>query len=119
MITVGDTFLMKTPGYSTEHLWIALHQFGTRVILVNVTTYRRGKDTSCVLNEGDHFFITRKSIINYDDMIDSEIADIEVALSANVINNLDPIEDDLLERIKEGATKSPRIKNKYKKYFLS
>jgi hypothetical protein len=54
----GDTFLIPEPGASYDsHLWIVLSNPAddeTKVLIVNLTTWRKDKDQACVLVAGDH-----------------------------------------------------------------
>jgi len=67
MINIGDTFYITSPHNNTTHLFVVISKpnESNKVLLVNITTYRTGKDTACSLQPGDHPFIKTKSIINY------------------------------------------------------
>jgi hypothetical protein len=89
-----------------KHLWIVVavneSDFDTAiyVVLVNVTSTAPGGDTSCVLERGDHEFISHRSYVYYGAIQErepSEIAHLEVQ---------PPCSADLLKRIREGLHRS-------------
>lgn len=66
MISVGDAFLIHTPpDYSTPHLYIIIAINNESALMVNITTYNTYHDCTCMLERGEHPFITHKSIVNY------------------------------------------------------
>ena len=74
MNNIGDSFLFENPVNSIKHLYfiISYPTHDNNILLVNVTKYKVGKDTSCVLYPGDHPFIKQKSIINYADPLEPD-----------------------------------------------
>ena len=104
MVTTGYAFLSPTPEYpDTFHLYIIISIVGTKAIMVNVTTNKTGKDASCVLQVGDHDFITHESVINYGDVKIPEIDKLKLAIDKEIMIPQEPISDDLLNRIINGA----------------
>ena len=118
MITTGFAFLSPTPEYpNTFHLYIIISIVDTKAIIVNVTKKKSGKDASCVLQVGDHDFITRKSVINYGDARMPEINNIKLAIDKRVLKPQKPVTDDLLIRILKGARNSKAFRQGYLKYL--
>lgn len=104
MITTGFAFLSPTPEYpDTFHLYIIISIVDTKALIVNVTTKKVGSDVSCVLQVGDHDFITRESVINYGDAKIPEIDNLKSAIDKKILKPQKPVTDDLLIRIVNGA----------------
>ena len=68
MLKAGDTFLLPKPG-RIEHLWIVLTipDQDNKAVCVNVTSKRDDSDETLVLKPGDHPFITKESVVHYED----------------------------------------------------
>jgi hypothetical protein len=120
MIQKGDTFLLKNPPkYDIAHLYIAISDpLDNKIIVVNVTKKRAGKDCTCELNVGDHRFIITPSIINYADAKDLDHKKLEEYLEAfGDQENNESVSPELLLRIVEGVHTSESFPPKYLKYF--
>ena len=119
MLRVGSTFLAPTPEYETEHLYIIISiiSSNTEALFVNITTKKAGKDTACILRPGDHSFIRHDSIINYGDAKIALISKLKEAISMKVFTKLEPVSDDILKKIQEGALISSAFPQKFLKYL--
>ncbi len=118
MITAKFTFLAPTPKYrNTFHLYIIISIVDTKALFVNVTTKKASSDVSCVLQVGDHDFITRESVINYGDAKIAEIDKLKEAIDKRIFKPQKPITDDLLIRILKGARNSKAFPQGYLKYI--
>lgn len=118
IITPGFTFLMRSPEYETKHLYIVIAVVGnnTKALCVNVTT-KKDRDMSCVLKAGDHEFVKHDSVINYGDTLAPEINNLKEAINKELIEPNKPIDDDLLNRIINGAKVSNAFPQGYLKYL--
>jgi hypothetical protein len=70
LLSCGDTFLVPTSLESIEHLWIVLTdpELGTnKAACVSITKRRPHSETTVILSRGDHPFITRESVVYYQD----------------------------------------------------
>ncbi len=118
MITPGFAFLSPTPEYpDTFHLYIIISIVDTKALIVNVTTKKASSDVSCVLQVGDHDFITRESVINYGDTKIPEIDNLKLAIDKEILKPQKPITDDLLSRILKGARNSKAFPQGYLKHI--
>ncbi len=118
MITDKFTFLAPTPKYrNTFHLYIIISIVDTKALFVNVTTKKASSDVSCVLQVGDHDFITRESVINYGDAKITEIDNLKDAIDKRYFKPQKPITDDLLIRILKGARNSKAFPQGYLKHI--
>lgn len=117
MINPGFTFLSRTPEYKTQHLYIVISIINTKALFVNVTTKKVSSDVCCVLNVGDHNFITRESVINYGDAKTAEIKNLEQAIKKHYMKSNEPVTDSLLSRIIKGAKNSNAFPQGFLKYL--
>ena len=121
MLSVGDTFLVSTaPYFDTEHLFIiiAIEKSSNSALMVNVTSHKGGCDESCVLNIGDHPFVTHRSVINYADARIANIDKIAESIASGSFKGHYPVSSHILERIQQGGLSSSAISFKCH-YFLS
>ena len=64
----GDTFFFE--GAVDNHLWMVLSdpaQNDKEVLIVHFATWKRWWDQACIINVGEHSFITRKTIVAYEE----------------------------------------------------
>lgn len=109
-LNTGDTLLVANPGGSYDsHLWIVLSKpelDQEHILLVNFTGWRPDKDQACILDKGDHPYLTKKTCVNY---ADSKIVTAEhigkLVRSRDLTKHI-PVALALLERIREGAMRS-------------
>jgi len=121
MLSVGDTFLIPTPPrFNAEHLFIiiAIEKSSHKALMVNVTSYKEGCDGSCILNVGEHPFLTHRSVINYADARITTVGAIEESLKQKFFKIHEPVSSDLLKKIQQGGLNSPAVSLKCQ-YFLT
>ena len=111
---IGITFVNKPTATLSSHLWIIISDtFGSpeKVVIVNLTTWRDRatelNDASCIVNIGDHRFVTGKSYISYFDAKCRETKALQEALNKGLITLDETCSDGLLVKILAGAAKSP------------
>jgi len=87
----------------------------SQILLVNVTTYKKDADVdnSCILEVGDHRFITRPSFILYRKAVFSNLELLSRGIEKRVLVPDIPVTEELLRRILHGAAKSPFLSRKY------
>lgn len=111
MANLGDTFLLAKPDIN-NHLFIVISdpaQDPDRIVTANFTSWRADKDQTCIVNSGDHRFLTRRSCVHYAEDRLIRLADYQRLLAAGAIFAHDPVADALLNRILAGAAVSPFI----------
>lgn len=108
----GETFLVR-------HLWVVVsdpHKNPDEVLLVNLTSVKQGVfcDDACMVDVGDHPFVTTKSFLYYREAkVESNTA-LERRISANPSILREPVSAEFLKRIRDGARKSRFLQNRYK-----
>lgn len=115
-LSAGDAFMTVSKGIR-DHLWIIVSDptlDKRNVFIVNVTSWKPEKDESCILEEGDHPFITHKSIISYADARITSVANLSAVYELNQIYLQQPVSAPILARIRQGVRNSPHSKRGHK-----
>lgn len=116
----GDTFHVRSPSSTKSHLYIVVTGVDAKgnLVIANVTTQDQGKDQSCVLNVGDHPFLTRESVVNYAEALIAKEENVLSGARGGVVQHDVPVPHDVLNRVQQGAIASPhteiRVKNAVK-----
>jgi hypothetical protein len=109
-MNAGDTLLIDAPGTTLDsHLWIVISDPALdpqRVVLVNMTSHRADKDQACVLEMGDHPYVSHRTCIEYRRAKVVRDGDMEALLSAGKISKSAPCSPALLKRIRDGVAAS-------------
>jgi len=126
----GDTFLIDDPGSGgrKEHLRIVLcapSGSPPTVFTVPLNTRTPVSDCTVVLHPGEHPLIRRESVIRYDLLVEMDIGNLELLERMNQLRTIttferrEPVSDELLSRIIEGATRSDMTPKKMLKALRS
>jgi hypothetical protein len=109
----GDTFRFVS---KDTHLWIVISDPAVnrdQVLIVNVTTFRSDKETTCRLNPGDHPAIVHNSCVNYAEArvySDSQLLHLEQKRRIVMYDKVCP---EILALIREGAVRSVHMRLRY------
>jgi len=104
----GDTFVFHDG--SDNHLWVVISNpeldVTAFVVIVNLTTYKVGKDSACILNPEDHPFIKHETCVQYADAraVSNVILD-RLADTVTIVLQ-GPVTPEVLDRIRRGAAES-------------
>jgi hypothetical protein len=110
----GDTF--RIIGKADNHLWVVISDpdgFPESVVFVNLTTFDRHKDQTVILGPEDHSFIDHKTVVAYDRARMATDAQLETLKQHGHLKLHDPIEGELLSRLRQGASQSPNIEQRF------
>lgn len=106
----GDAFLVS----GSSHLQVILAVLDeTSLIVCHFTTKRRYTDNTCVIKAGEHSFVNHETVVRYDQAHECGGEGLE-ALKRLVAKSFEPLNADLLARVKQGALDSPQIPEKIK-----
>ncbi|MEL7070135.1 MAG: hypothetical protein AAGN15_15980 [Cyanobacteria bacterium J06581_3] len=114
-IYAGRTLCLPIPSRQSPHLFIALtgsfSYQDSSIVLVNLTKLGSGrsKDTTAILQPGDHPFIRVATVVNYQDAFIATAANMLQLVTTGKANFMDDCESELLDRIQTGALHSPFI----------
>jgi len=112
---VGDTFYISDRGVDT-HLWVVISdpdRDAERVVLVSMTTYEDYKEDVCLLDVGDHPRLSRKTCIAYNEARMTTLEKLRVLQDRGHLIVQAPLSKEVLTRIRDGVSKSTKIKPKY------
>ena len=118
--SMGNTFINKSQPNLPEHLWMIISyvkQPLNEVVIVNFTTFDNKKDSSCVLDKGEHPFVKHRTSVNYYEarIVSSEkLTQLE---SYGLITRKEDLDDEVLAKILEGAATSPFLKLGIRKFL--
>jgi len=105
----GDTFRFADRALE-KHLWIVISDpmldVADPVVVVRLTTYREGRDCTCVLQPGDHPFITHATVVDYEWALDIPNAGLEGFVGDGRAFLREPVGSEVLGRIRQGAAES-------------
>lgn len=110
----GDTFTFVEKTVDVHrHLWAIISDplidIADPVVIVSFTTYREGKDATCVLQPGDHPFIKHQTAVDYGRAVDAPNAGLDACADRGELVLQEPLRPDILQRIRHGAAESPFI----------
>src|ERR1700730_3304378 len=107
----GYTFLLPTVDH---HLWVLLSdpaQDADNVLVVSVTTWREvGKDQACMIERGEHPFVTHTSCLAYIEARVLSLANLLTFKDGGYLKLQEPVSEDLLERMRQGAVATQNLK---------
>ena len=114
---LGGTCVIH-PDLGGHHLCVFLTDCAghpPQTIILNVTSWHRWKDQTLILQPGDHAFITRKSVIAYENACLLREWQVESVLREGI--SQPSASEELLLKIADGLTKSPFTPNKVKAFY--
>lgn len=106
----GDTFRFRS---KETHLWMVISDpeaDSSRVLIVNMTTFRPDKEQTCLLNPGDHECVEHNSCINYAESRVYSNAHLDDPLARDRIVLYSELRSEILAMVREGAARSTRMK---------
>ncbi len=105
----GDTFRFSDRVLE-RHLWVVISDplldVADRVVIVRFTTYRKGRDATCLLQPGDHPFIVHPTVVDYAEALDISNAGLDGFVGSGKAFLQEPVTPALLGRIRQGAAES-------------
>ncbi len=110
---LGFTFLLTE---ADRHLWIVLSNPKVdpeTVLLVSVTTWRPDKDRACMIQRGEHQFVTHDSCVSYLEARDASLAQLYALKDSGYLKTQEPLTPTLLKRVLDGAVNSRFLPIKY------
>ena len=111
MVKIGDTFQLANRNIN-DHLFVIISdpsQNPNQIVTANFTKWKADKDQSCIVDVREHPFIKVRSCVYYreDRLITLEQYE-KLLRSCDLVPN-EPVREDLLKRILEGAAISPHL----------
>jgi hypothetical protein len=113
-VKAGDTFLNPLAGTSFDsHLWMVISEPSDveECVIVNFTSWRQDKDLACVVEIGEHPYITKRTCVNYPGAKRQRVSDLEQLIAANHLESREPLSPELLQKIRDAVPES-KMNNK-------
>lgn len=120
MFEQGTTFLAGEEIHGSHHLWIVINkpeEHSNTALFVNVTTLREQSEKACVLNPGEHPFISRASCIRFASAKTAAVAQLEQLERDGKIIPKEAASETLVERIRAAARASVMLPQKFLNYL--
>lgn len=105
----GDTLIAALPNTSIDsHLWVVVSDPSQSedVLIVNFTSWRADKDQACVLNPGDHPYITNQTCVNYKDAKLCKASALDSLIQNGQMQSHAPMNKTVLKKIREAVLDS-------------
>ena len=116
MFTLGDAFLGGAQVHGTHHLWFVINtplEHGNTALMVNISSLSSVAETTCILQGGEHPFITRESYVRYGSTRQALVAELCRAEARGLIHRQERASQRLVEKLRAGAMASPRLAKKF------
>ena len=107
------------PSGPDQHLFIVCNdtcRLGLN-LLVNISSFYDGCDSTCVLDRGDHPFVKHLSYVFYARAIISHADKIQRGIGSGILTPQPDMIDEVFQRVEAGITGSPDTPGKIIKYF--
>ncbi len=117
MLCPGDTFFFCA--IPKRHLWLVISDPASYpndpVVIVSLRTYRPNLESTCVLNPGDHAFVTHKTVVDYGNMRMHPRGRLDGLARAGRLDMREPMDPEVLQRVRMGAFASKRVAGKFRR----
>jgi hypothetical protein len=110
MPVAGDTFILTRQTGDVPHLWVLL--WGPAgpadaFLAVHLSTWREGRDRSCLIQAGEHPFVQHETYVVYNNAKRFSAAVLQGAIAARQAMPRAPVSPRLLDRLRAGFFASP------------
>ncbi len=105
-MNAGDTFLIPLPGTSYDsHLWMVISDpaIGEHCVIVNFTTWRADKDQACIVEAGEHPYVSKRTCVNYRDAKKVRTSDLNDLVATQRLKRSAPLSLALIDKIRNGV----------------
>lgn len=114
-MNAGDTFFLKR-GVADRHLRVIISdpaRFPDQVVFVTMTSFDVTKEGVCRIQPGEHDWVKNLTCIAYDRIAMCRAEDLENMAGGSLITWGNPVSQELLTRIRTGASLSRDINPKF------
>jgi len=120
-VKAGDVFRLVKK--ADNHSWVIIsdpEHYPDKVLIVNMTSWDRLEDQSCLLNHGDHSTVHHRTCIAYSRAkCEMSNSDLDRLKAAKLIMSFEPVPPELLKRIRAGAMQSIRMAQDFKDMLIA
>jgi len=110
----GDTFQLV--GVADQHLWVVIsdpQRFPEVVLFVNFTSLDKYADQTVILDPGVHSFVKHRTCVNYPRARVATLDQLKELEQANRLRKTSPVTPELLAKIRDGASRSIRLRTEH------
>jgi hypothetical protein len=114
-VKTGDAFFIRDRSVDT-HLWVVVsdtEKDPDRVVMMSITTYEDHKESVCLVDPGDHPRIGHKSCVAYNGTRMITLGQLNALQDGGHLSIQSPVSEELLTRIRNGVSRSMKIKPKF------
>jgi hypothetical protein len=111
----GDTFFLWDRA-ADIHLWVVFTDTDTypdAVLIVSLTTYTVDQEDACIIDAGEHTFVTYKTCVAYGRTKKTSRQALCALRDGGRIIMKDPVSPEIVNRIRQGASRSRRIPREF------
>ncbi len=111
----GRSFIAK------NHLCIIIAENTTDVVIVNISSYRKGSplsDNSCILHKGDHGFIKHDSFVVYQKASITAKSVLQKLLDSEHASPASQASDEIINKIIKSSSTSPYLNPKIQQFII-
>lgn len=103
-LQIGDALRECNPT-SDHHVWIICTRpdMAGKIVLLNMTSRRRGSDQTCLLLKGDHPTVTHPTVINFREGWVRPLERVEWLVQSRALQHEPAASFTLLDRMRKGA----------------
>jgi hypothetical protein len=108
-VNAGETIIIPLPDTSYDsHLWMVLSDptQGDECVLVNFTSWRADKDQACIVEPGEHPYVSRRTCVNFRDAKRCKTAALDELVASKNLRRSAPLSPELLARIRNAVSQS-------------
>ncbi len=114
----GDTFKSDPiTGISHLHIVVMDVPVAQEVLLASVTTYEDEKDSTCILEPGDHPFVRHTSCISYRHVRIVSRATLQTLIDKGRLATQPSLAQPVLDRVIAGMRRSPEIRSEVREWI--
>ena len=108
-MTAGETIIIPLPGTSYDsHLWMVISDpaQGDECVIVNFTSWRADKDQACIVEPGEHPYVSKKTCVNFKDAKKCKTGDLDTLVASKKLEHAAPLSVELLAKIRSAVPES-------------
>lgn len=106
-MNAGDTFVVPDAFGKHLNIVVAVLTDGS-IIHCHITTLYPRSEKTCVIKKGEHPFVKHESVVRYGAIQHCTAGEALEALERCIEKRFEPVSEELLNRVREGALNSPQ-----------
>jgi hypothetical protein len=113
-------FWLGEAAHGKDHPWVLINNPAKRkgaAVVVNITSWRDGADTTCVFQGGEHPSVPHKSYVRYRSARGLTTRELDFFLKKDLLRRCAPAKGSFLSDIVAGAHAAPLFPQELKQYL--